>query len=186
MKLLLLLLRSLLLTIFIVLLTTCNASESDTNIPKNSESVQIPEDEKAVQIPEDENWKIFEDNRSGITFSYPSIWKTIDGENMIVLEGPFGHIVFQDISVPADELDQVAKDFLIDKGYNPDFGARPLRRALGSFIEDPLAESLLAGDYTSGDHIKMTYKEGDDHLFFSVTHAEKTEEPKPETSGTNG
>ena len=84
------------------------------------------------------------------------------------------------------ELDQVAKDFLIDKGYNPDFGARPLRRALGSFIEDPLAESLLAGDYTSGDHIKMTYKEGDDHLFFSVTHAEKTEEPKPETSGTNG
>ena len=53
MKLLLLLLRSLLLTIFIVLLTTCNASESDTNIPKNSES---------VQIPEDENWKIFEDN----------------------------------------------------------------------------------------------------------------------------
>ena len=83
------------------------------------------------------------------------------------------------------ELDQVAKDFLIEKGYNPDFGARPLRRALGSFIEDPLAESLLSGDYTSGDHITMTYKEGDDHLFFSVTHPEKTEEPEPETTGTN-
>jgi ATP-dependent Clp protease ATP-binding subunit ClpC len=84
------------------------------------------------------------------------------------------------------ELDQVAKDFLIDKGYNPDFGARPLRRALGSYIEDPLAESLLSGDYTSGDHITMTYKEGDDHLFFGVTHPEKTEEPEPEPSGTNG
>jgi len=84
------------------------------------------------------------------------------------------------------DLDQVAKDFLIDKGYNPDFGARPLRRALGSFIEDPLAESLLSGDYTSGDHINMTYKEGDDHLFFTVQHPEKTEEPEPETTESNG
>ncbi|MBC8200587.1 MAG: ATP-dependent Clp protease ATP-binding subunit [Planctomycetes bacterium] len=84
------------------------------------------------------------------------------------------------------ELDQVAKDFLIEKGYNPDFGARPLRRALGSYIEDPLAESLLSGDYTSGDHITMTHKEGDDHLFFGVEHPEKTEEPEPETTGTNG
>ena len=142
MKLLLLLLRSLLLTIFIVLLTTCNASESDTNIPKNSESVQIPEDEKAVQIPEDENWKIFEDNRSGITFSYPSIWKTIDGENMIVLEGPFGHIVFQDISVPADELDQVAKDmFDMDDNYvevsRTQYSDPDRYMSIGSFKDGP-------------------------------------------------
>jgi len=83
-------------------------------------------------------------------------------------------------------LDQGAKDFLIEKGYNPDFGARPLRRALGSYIEDPLADSLLSGDYTSGDHIDITHKEGDDHLFFSVIHPEKTEEPEPEPSETNG
>src|SRR5690606_7041876 len=44
------------------------------------------------------------------------------------------------------ELDQKAKDFLIEKGYNPDFGARPLRRAIGQYIEDPLSEKLLAGD----------------------------------------
>ena len=85
------------------------------------------------------------------------------------------------------ELDQVAKDFLIEKGYNPDFGARPLRRALGSFIEDPLAEALLGGDYTSGDHIDISHKKDDDHLFFSVTHPEKTEEqePEPEPTGAN-
>jgi hypothetical protein len=35
---------------------------------------------------------------------------------------------------------QAAKDFLIDKGYNPDYGARPLRRAIGTYIEDPLSE----------------------------------------------
>ena len=65
------------------------------------------------------------------------------------------------------ELDQDSKDFLIEKGYNPDFGARPLRRALGTYIEDPLAESLLAGDYSQGSHLEVTHKEGDDHLFFS-------------------
>ena len=39
------------------------------------------------------------------------------------------------------ELDAKAKDFLIEKGYNPDFGARPLRRAISSYVEDPLASS---------------------------------------------
>ena len=80
-------------------------------------------------------------------------------------------------------LDQNAKDFLIEKGYNPDFGARPLRRALSSFIEDPMAESLLAGDYKSGDRIDITHKEGDDHLFFTSTQKEEPEaEKEPETS----
>jgi ATP-dependent Clp protease ATP-binding subunit ClpC len=83
------------------------------------------------------------------------------------------------------ELNQLAKDFLIDKGYNPDFGARPLRRALGSYIEDPLAESLLRGDYSSGDHLDVTHKEGDDHLFFSASKKEEKNEPEPEPSGAN-
>ena len=83
------------------------------------------------------------------------------------------------------ELDSVAKDFLIDKGYNPDFGARPLRRALGTYIEDPLAESLLAGDYSSGVHVKVTHKEGDEHLFFSSKQKEEKIEPEPEPSSAS-
>jgi len=55
------------------------------------------------------------------------------------------------------DLDQAAKNFLIDKGFNPDFGARPLRRAIGSFIEDPLAEALLGGEYKSGEKIIVTH-----------------------------
>jgi ATP-dependent Clp protease ATP-binding subunit ClpC len=70
------------------------------------------------------------------------------------------------------ELDQAAKDFIIDKGFNPDFGARPLRRALGTYIEDPLAEALLAGEYKSGEKIVVTRKEGAENLFF-------TSEPMP-------
>ena len=83
------------------------------------------------------------------------------------------------------ELDQGAKDFLIDKGYSPDFGARPLRRALGTYIEDPLAESLLSSEYTVGDHVGVSHNEGDDHLFFSSVKKEDSNEPKPEPTSAS-
>ena len=76
------------------------------------------------------------------------------------------------------ELDTVAKDFLIDKGYNPDFGARPLRRAISQFIEDPLAESLLSGEFKSGHKIMVTRKDEAENLFF-----ESVEMPKEEADG---
>ena len=69
------------------------------------------------------------------------------------------------------ELDPAAKDFLIEKGYNPDFGARPLRRALGQYIEDPLAENLLMGEFKSGDEIHVTRNEGKDHLTFKAVRS---------------
>ena len=66
------------------------------------------------------------------------------------------------------ELDKPAKDFLIEKGYNPDFGARPLRRAIGQYVEDPLAESLLSGDFKPGQKITVTRKEEAPNLFFNT------------------
>jgi ATP-dependent Clp protease ATP-binding subunit ClpC len=77
-----------------------------------------------------------------------------------------------------------AKDFLIDKGYNPDFGARPLRRAISTYIEDALAESLLAGEYGEGQMISVTHNEGDDHLSFEADSIPETESPAdPEEAG---
>ena len=76
-------------------------------------------------------------------------------------------------------LDQPAKDFLIDKGYNPDFGARPLRRAIGSYIEDPLAESLLTGEFKAGDAIHGTRPEGKEHLVFVAKPIEPAATPEP-------
>ncbi len=67
------------------------------------------------------------------------------------------------------ELDQPAKDFLIDKGYNPDFGARPLRRAIGTYIEDPVSEMLLSGELHDKNVLKATRKGEDDHLSFEST-----------------
>lgn len=62
------------------------------------------------------------------------------------------------------ELTGQAKEFLIDKGYNPDFGARPLRRAIEQYIEDPLSEKILAGEYKGMDRVVVSVK--DDKLYF--------------------
>ncbi len=78
------------------------------------------------------------------------------------------------------EVSDGAKDFLIEKGYNPDFGARPLRRALAQFIEDPLAERLLSGEFADGTSIRATREEGKDYLTFEGTQEPKGEAPKAE------
>jgi ATP-dependent Clp protease ATP-binding subunit ClpC len=57
-----------------------------------------------------------------------------------------------------------AKDFLINKGYDEKFGARPLRRAIERFLEDPLAESILRGDIREGEPVKVALEI--DHLVF--------------------
>ena len=51
------------------------------------------------------------------------------------------------------DLSDAVKNVLVDKGYDPNMGARPLRRAVQRFIEDPLAEEMLEGKFHSGDHI---------------------------------
>jgi ATP-dependent Clp protease ATP-binding subunit ClpC len=63
------------------------------------------------------------------------------------------------------ELDSNAKEFLIDKGYNPEFGARPLRRAIERYIEDPLSEDLLRGRFKEVKLIRITVLD-EEHLKF--------------------
>ncbi|MCE9589918.1 MAG: ATP-dependent Clp protease ATP-binding subunit [Planctomycetes bacterium] len=62
------------------------------------------------------------------------------------------------------ELDDKAKDFLIEKGYNPDFGARPLRRAIEQFLEDPMSEAILRSEVKAGQLIRVTREEGAEAL----------------------
>ena len=71
-------------------------------------------------------------------------------------------------------LDEKAKDFLIEKGYNPDYGARPLRRAIEQYVEDPLSESILRADFTSGQTIVVTREEDEEHLSFTAHDTEST------------
>jgi ATP-dependent Clp protease ATP-binding subunit ClpC len=76
------------------------------------------------------------------------------------------------------ELTGEAKEFLIQKGYNPDFGARPLRRAIEQFVEDPLSEQILRGEYKGKDRVIISVKEG--ALFFEgITSKPREETPSP-------
>ena len=61
-------------------------------------------------------------------------------------------------------LDDQAFNRLVSIGYDPVFGARPLKRAIQSQIENPLAQHLLAGDFEAGDTISVTGH--DDGLHF--------------------
>jgi len=80
------------------------------------------------------------------------------------------------------EIADEAKEFLIDKGYNPDFGARPLRRALEQHVEDPISEEILRGGYKDTAKILVTVREdeggeGDEegrgkHLYFEAVARE--------------
>ncbi len=79
-------------------------------------------------------------------------------------------------------LDESAKDYIIDKGYDPDYGARPMRRAVEQLLEDPLAEMLLRGDVENGQIVNVTYAEGEKELTFSPGGQFETESDS-ETDG---
>jgi ATP-dependent Clp protease ATP-binding subunit ClpC len=75
------------------------------------------------------------------------------------------------------ELTEQAKEFLIDKGYNPEFGARPLRRAIEHYIEDPLSESLLQGRFKGEKVIKIDVQD-EEHLKFEGFKVKENKESK--------
>jgi len=75
------------------------------------------------------------------------------------------------------ELDKSAVDFLADKGFDQKFGARPLRRSIQKYIEDPLAEELLIGKIKEGDSITVKSVKDKDELEFVIV---KDETPKEE------
>jgi ATP-dependent Clp protease ATP-binding subunit ClpC len=80
------------------------------------------------------------------------------------------------------ELTLEAKDFLVDKGTSNDFGARTLRRAIEQFVEDPLSEEILRGNFKGKDLVRITVKTedgGEKHLYFDALNSltEKGEKP---------
>ncbi|MDK1032499.1 MAG: ATP-dependent Clp protease ATP-binding subunit, partial [Planctomycetia bacterium] len=77
-------------------------------------------------------------------------------------------------------LDDEAKEFIIKKGYDPKFGARPLRRALENQVEDHLSEELLRGAYAGKDTINVGVRDG--HLYFEASKSQQ--EPVEIHNGT--
>jgi ATP-dependent Clp protease ATP-binding subunit ClpC len=70
-------------------------------------------------------------------------------------------------------LDTTAVEFLIDKGYDPTYGARPMRRAVEKYLEDPLAEQLLRGSIKQRDMLEV--QAAGEQLAFKVAQPDKVE-----------
>jgi ATP-dependent Clp protease ATP-binding subunit ClpC len=83
-------------------------------------------------------------------------------------------------------LDDSAKNFIVDRGYDPKYGARPLRRAIQKFVEDPLAEEILRGTFKDGTTIIARHATGAEDLFFlNEEEAELLDNPNTKDESAN-
>lgn len=80
------------------------------------------------------------------------------------------------------ELTEKAKDFLSEKGYDHQFGARPLNRAIQKYLEDPVAEEILKGEIEEGGTILADYEGKGDQLTIKVKKTKAPKEPKEKKS----
>jgi len=71
------------------------------------------------------------------------------------------------------ELTESAREWLAKQGYDPQFGARPLRRAIQKYVESPLSVKLLRGEFHSGDCVIVDT----DHEGLTFTRKDGTEKP---------
>ncbi len=71
------------------------------------------------------------------------------------------------------ELTKAAKEFLADRGFDPAFGARPLRRSVQKYVEDPLAEEILKGNFASGSKVKVKFNKKAEELKFLDSNKDK-------------
>jgi len=88
-----------------------------------------------------------------------SIIKIVD----ITVEKLLGRLKAQNIRI---EITKAAKEFIADKGFDQNFGARPLRRAIQKYIEDPLSEEILKGTFKENSNVTIKHRKGADELSF--------------------
>ncbi len=79
-------------------------------------------------------------------------------------------------------LDNTAREFLMKEGFDPQYGARPMRRAVEKNIEDPLAEHLLRGDVRDGDIVKVSFDEETKRLKFAADQRNEVPVEVPTTN----
>jgi ATP-dependent Clp protease ATP-binding subunit ClpC len=91
------------------------------------------------------------------TLGKEEIFKIID----IELKSLFGRVHSLGYEI---KLTDVAKDFIADKGFDINFGARPLKRAIQKYLEDPIAEEILKGEINEGDVLEIDYNKENDQI----------------------
>ncbi|NOZ55345.1 MAG: ATP-dependent Clp protease ATP-binding subunit [Calditrichaeota bacterium] len=87
-------------------------------------------------------------------------------------------------------LSQSAREFLVEKGFDPVYGARPLKRTIQRYVQDPLAEEILKGRFTDGSIIEVQWSKKKDELIFKevgrmeLPSSEKKETPEDKEAPT--
>jgi ATP-dependent Clp protease ATP-binding subunit ClpC len=95
------------------------------------------------------------------------IYKIID----IELEKVIGRIRKMDFDL---ELSDDAKEYISEKGYDPEYGARPLKRAIQKYIEDPLTEEIIKSNPKKGSKMSLEYDKENDSMVVNIVKEKKT------------
>jgi ATP-dependent Clp protease ATP-binding subunit ClpC len=94
--------------------------------------------------------------------------------------GQIVHILLEDVRARLKEeqltmrLSDAAVEFLVDRGFDKKFGARPLRRAIQRYLEDPLSEKILLAEFAAGDDIEVDLDAGGEGLSLGAKSPTKT------------
>ncbi len=85
------------------------------------------------------------------------------------------------------EISKDAKDFIVEKGWDEQYGARPLKRAIQKYVEDPLAEEIIKTSLAEGDHIMVTHDKDSEELKIEIIKEKKVAKklPAPPTTSAN-
>jgi ATP-dependent Clp protease ATP-binding subunit ClpC len=105
------------------------------------------------------------------TLTKTEIHKIID----IELKGLFERVFTLGYTI---KISPAAKDFITDKGFDINFGARPLKRAIQKYLEDPMAEVIIRSSIKEGDIIMVSYNKKKDQLAIKVEKAKKQIKPE--------
>ncbi len=97
------------------------------------------------------------------TLTREDIHKIID----IELKGLYARIIAMGFNL---QLSDAAKDYIAEKGYDIQFGARPLKRAIQKYLEDPMAEVIIRSNMKAGDTIAITFNKKKETVDMKVVH----------------
>ena len=76
------------------------------------------------------------------------------------------------------KLEESARDYIVEKGYDSQFGARPLKRAIQKYVEDPLAEHIINATLSEGDSINLVFNEEKKEIDVKIVKARKKKKPE--------
>ncbi|HTB07853.1 MAG TPA: ATP-dependent Clp protease ATP-binding subunit [Bacteroidia bacterium] len=110
------------------------------------------------------------------------VFNSLDKENMhniidLELEGIYKRIERLGYTV---KITKEAKDFIVSKGFDAQYGARPLKRAIQKYLEDPMAEEIIKNGVTEGDTVSVDYDKTKDDIKIKVTKAKAPKKNKNE------